>query len=75
MYRCLMLAAVLGVALLQTGCLLAPSILGSYMLFAENKDVPPKPLWQMEPPVVQAPAPSLPNLNTADPQATVASVR
>ncbi len=66
MYRCLILAAVLVVALLQNGCILAPTILGSYMLFAENPTAPSKPVWQMEPPVVQTPAPSLPDLNPAN---------
>ena len=75
MYRCLALAVVLFMALLQTGCILAPSILGSFMLFGKNDAAPSKPLWQMEPPVAQWPAPSLPSLNAADPHATVASAR
>jgi hypothetical protein len=75
MYRCLALATVLVVALLQTGCVLAPSILGSFMLFAKNDAAPPKPLWQVELSTPQTPAPSLPNLNAADPRATVAAAR
>ena len=75
MYRYLALTAVLLAALLQTGCILAPTILGSFMLFGKNDAVPPKPLWQMEPPIPQTPAPSLPDLNAADPRATVAAAR
>ncbi len=75
MYRCLALTVVLLAALFQTGCILAPTILGSFMLFGKNDAVPPHPLWQMEPPVSQTPAPSLPDLNVADPRATVAVAR
>jgi hypothetical protein len=75
MYRCLALAAVVVMALLQTGCILAPSILGTYMLFAENNNTPSQPVWQMEPPVKPTSEPSLPNLSTADPHATVAAAR
>lgn len=75
MHRCLALAALLWVALLQTGCTLAPTALGIMTLLVKNDAKLGPPVWQMEQEVPQTPAPTLPDLSTADPHATVAAAR
>lgn len=76
MYRCLALTAVLLTALLQTGCTLAPTLLGIARLLVKNDTAAPtRPVWQMEPEIPQTPAPTLPDLGAADPRSTVAAAR
>lgn len=76
MYRCVVLAAALLMALLQTGCTLAPSILGVARLLVKNGDpAPSKPVWQMEPEIPSKPAPALPDLSAPDPHKTIAAAR
>lgn len=76
MYRCVALAAALFTALLQTSCTLAPTALGIMKLLLIKNDAQlGPPVWQMEPEIPQTPTPTLPDLSTADPRATVADAR
>jgi hypothetical protein len=71
--RCIVLAALLMMALFQTSC--AVTGLDILMLLIKNDATPAKPLWQQEPVIVQTASPSLPDLKTADPRSVVAAVR
>jgi hypothetical protein len=63
-------------ALLQTGCTLAPSILGVARLLVKNGDsATPKPVWQMEPEIPSKSSPALPDLSAPDPHKTIAAAR
>jgi len=76
MVRCIVLAALLMMALLQTSCTVTGLDILQWILL-KNDAAPPKPLWQEEPAqIVQAPASDrLPDLKTADPNSLVAAAR
>jgi hypothetical protein len=76
MFRCIALAALLMMALLQTSCTVTGLDILQWILL-KNDATPPKPLWKEEPVMVgQASAPDrLPDLQKADPKSLVAAAR